>query len=119
MHLDLRGVIHTTPSESRTTRPRARPHPASTPEHAGHTSAPARTRSSSASASTVTTAPPSAPHGPPARLRPRISGRDVACTDLGTVAAPINKVNTTRPARTRSARSAAPNRHYIVILSGG
>jgi hypothetical protein len=43
----------------------------------------------------------------------------VAYNDLGTVAAPTNKVNTTRPTQTRSARSTAPNRHYIVILSGG
>jgi hypothetical protein len=43
----------------------------------------------------------------------------VAYNDLGTVAAPTNKVNTTRPNQTRSARSTAPNRHYIVILSGG
>ncbi|MGB7797527.1 MAG: hypothetical protein WBL53_14920 [Pseudonocardiaceae bacterium] len=43
----------------------------------------------------------------------------MAYNDLGTVAAPTNKVNTTRPAQTRSARSTAPNRHYVVILSGG
>jgi hypothetical protein len=43
----------------------------------------------------------------------------VAYSDVGTVVVPTNKVNTTRPARTRSARSAAPNRHYVVILSGG
>ena len=43
----------------------------------------------------------------------------MAYNDPGTVAAPTNKVNTTRPTHTRSARSTAPNQHYIVILSGG
>jgi hypothetical protein len=43
----------------------------------------------------------------------------VAYNDPGTVAAPTYKVNTTRPAQTRSAPSAAPNQHYIGILSGG
>jgi hypothetical protein len=36
-----------------------------------------------------------------------------------TVAAPTNHVNTTRPPACRSARSTAPTRPYIVILSGG
>jgi hypothetical protein len=45
--------------------------------------------------------------------------RAVAYSDLRTVAASTNKVNTTRPTNTRSARSTAPNPHYIVILSGG
>jgi hypothetical protein len=43
----------------------------------------------------------------------------VAYNDLGTVAAPINKVNTTRPTRTRSARSTASNQRYVAIPSGG
>jgi hypothetical protein len=36
-----------------------------------------------------------------------------------TVAAPTNTVNATRPNQTGSARSTAPNRHYVVILNGG
>ncbi len=36
-----------------------------------------------------------------------------------TVAAPTNPVNTPRPAPSRSARSTAPTRHYVVILGGG
>jgi hypothetical protein len=35
-----------------------------------------------------------------------------------TVAAPTNPVNTTRPPACRSARSTAPTRRYVVILSG-
>ncbi len=49
----------------------------------------------------------------------KISGRAVANSNPGTVAAPINKHNPTRPTRPRAARSTAPNKHYVVILSGG
>jgi hypothetical protein len=35
------------------------------------------------------------------------------------VAVPTNTVNTTRPPACRSARSMAPTRPYVVILSGG
>jgi hypothetical protein len=60
---------------------------------------------------------PSAPHRPPASSK---NQREVvAYHDPGTVTAPTNKVNTTRPTQTRSAHSAAPNQHYIGILSGG
>ena len=49
------------------------------------------------------------------------SGRAVAYPDpkIVTVAAPTNTVNTTRPPACRSARSTAPTRPYVVILSGG
>jgi hypothetical protein len=36
-----------------------------------------------------------------------------------TVAAPTNEINSTRPAAARPARSTAPERRYVVVLSGG
>ena len=69
VHRDRRGRTRTSPCWPRTSRSRAWPHPASTAEQTGHISWPEASRCSTPAtcAPTVTTAPPSAPHGPPAR----------------------------------------------------
>ena len=92
----------TAPSGPRTVRARARPHPASTPEHPGHANRPDRSRSSTAagvglyrehraSERNHTALPHASGQGH--------SGRAVAYPDpkIVTVAAPTNPVNTTRP----------------------
>ncbi len=75
-HRDRRGRVLNGPSRPRNTRGRACPQPRNTPAHPGQANCPATNRRSTpaASASTVTTAPPSAPHGPPGALRQETTG---------------------------------------------
>src|SRR6185503_369356 len=88
VHRDRRGQSRTGPSGPRTCRDLARPQPASTALlHDGHHNSPAASLRStpSRSASTVTTAPPSANRRPSRSSGQRDNGRAVASNDLITV----------------------------------
>ncbi|MGH3570370.1 MAG: hypothetical protein ACRDUW_00825 [Pseudonocardiaceae bacterium] len=69
----------------------------------------------------MTTAHPSAPHGPPARSSHGNQREGVVYPDpkIVTVATATAQINTPRRSQNPSSRSTTPTRRYVVILRGG
>jgi hypothetical protein len=104
-HLDRRGRTRTTCVPGpRSTRATAQPQGASRCPHPGHPTSPAASRRSTepASASTVSTAPPCATHGPPG-TRPRDHREGHRVSDVGTLPPPTNARNPASPGLSSSA----------------
>ena len=119
-HRARRGRSRTRPSpDPRSTRSRAHPHGASTPPHPGQHISPAASRRSTkrSDTSTVSTAPPSATHGPPEPGATQ-GGRAVSCLDIGTVPPPTNQRKPDTPTPPRSEPSTPPAARPIGIFKG-
>jgi len=116
VHRDRRGHTRTGPYGPRSCRGLARPQPANTPLHAGQLSSPAANLRStrSTSASTVTTAPPSAQTALP-QDSARDIGRAVAYNDVITMS-PRHHEDQSTYDRLTSCSASTPD-HYPLVLN--
>jgi hypothetical protein len=122
-HRDLRGQSRQPiPPAPRTTRWRACPHPANTPEHAGQRNRPAASRRSTtrASAPTVTIGASAHPARPSRHLGQEKDGRAAAYPDLITVASHTKKDNPAGlPSRPSSPQTTSARRYVLTPRVAG